>query len=264
MLKYLLLGRTGSGREFFQHLLENEGLRIAKSYTTREQRDENDTMHHFINDYDPEKYTERLFGTTHNGNRYFYTLDELEKADIIPIDPENVKNICEYFPDTAFRFIEIMAANADRLKFAVADAEDKLLAEEDFITACEKENDAFCAFEDAAMSSKNLNISNLLIGHAANNDFTETSDIYAFVKRIKHDKHVFENMSKIIKILGENDIYKHNIESDTYDLYFADKDSDIPKRLQLSLANITEQILLDNEGVARTVHAWLGLENTNI
>mgnify|MGYP003293635251 CR=1 FL=1 len=264
MLKYLLLGRTGSGREFFQHLLEKKGLKIAKSYTTREQRDENDTMHHFINDYSSGKYTERLFEAIHNGNRYFYTLNELENADIIPIDPENVKNICEYFPDTAFRFIEIMAANDDRLKHAVADAEDKLLAEEDFITACEKENDAFCAFEDEAMSSRNLLIPNLHIGHAVNNDFTNTSDVYEFVNKLIIDKHTFENMSKIIKLLGNRNIYKYNAETDRYTLYCTENNTDEPSVLCLSLDNITEQVLIDNNGIVHTMMTWLSLEDTVI
>ena len=129
MLKYLLLGRIGSGREHFQKMLEEKGFKIAKSYTNRKKRDENDTSHYFETDNISDE--NRLFETNHNGNVYFYTAEEIENAEIIPIDPENVKNICKFYSEYAFRFICIMASNEDRIKHAVSDADDKLIAEED-------------------------------------------------------------------------------------------------------------------------------------
>lgn len=261
MLKYLLLGRIGSGRAYFQKLLSENGLHVAKSYTTREQKDEADTFHYFINREDVKTFSEKLFITEHDGNVYFYTKNELETSDIIPVDPENVEAICCFFPDTAFRFIEIMASNEDRIKHATSNANDKLLAEEEFITACENENDAFCAFEDAAVN-KSLKINNLIMGHMVNNDFTDKSDIYDWISKIKNDRRIFEKMSEIIKQLGSKDILPYDEKTSKYALFTMYDNT--PHKLELSLDCMVEQILIDPKGMCSIMTAWLSLESTHI
>lgn len=96
MLKYILISRIGSGCSYFKKLAEEQGLHVAKSFTTRPRIDNDDTDHIHIenSDFIDEKYLE----TTHNGHTYFYDYEELEKADIIPVDPENVAKLCELFP----------------------------------------------------------------------------------------------------------------------------------------------------------------------
>lgn len=254
MLKYLLIGRTGSGRNFFQHLLEEKGLKVAKSYTTREKINDNDNTHHFIDTHAVNTYTDRLFETAHDDQIYFYTKEEIENADIIPIDPENVSAICDYYPDVAFRFLIVYASDADRIAHAVSDAEDKLIAEEEFIASCEEENGAFCKFEDMITSADNkLNISNLLMGHWITNDFTETSDLYYFANTIVEDMHEFNKLSVIINELGDKGILNYDKETDKYALYYTEK----PEPDILSLALFTEHTLLSNEGMGYIFRAWL-------
>ena len=271
MLKYLLLGREGSGCEFFRKLLEKNKLKVARSFTTREQRDANDNMHYFISDEERGKIENRLFETEHNGNIYFYTREEIEECEIIPIDPQNVKEICKCFPDTAFRFIEIMASNEDRIKHAVAEAEDKITAEEDFIAMCEEENEAFCEFEDAAYNM-NLNINNLLVGHIANNDFTENADIFSWVDKIKDNMRVFKRVCAIVETLGKEKMLIHNEETKKYTLYVqptetksdtaGDTSEDI--EVQLSLDRMAEQVILDPNGMWHIMTAWLSLKRIDI
>lgn len=258
MLKYLLLGRTGSGREFFQKLLEKEGLIVAKSYTTREQRDENDTMHHFIDTLQLNNYN-RLFETTHGDVTYFYTKDEIDKADVIPIDPENVKTICDAYPDTAFRLIRISAFNDDRIKHAVANAEDKLLAEADFLAACEEEDAAFHEIE-TQMSSTSLNVNNILLGHVIENDFTDKSDIVEWPAKIVKSKRVFEKMLQIIDELRKADVLIYNEETNKYTLFVEDKDTKNSAALQLSPDRMAEEIIIDPNGMFYVMTAWLELE----
>lgn len=260
MLKYLLLGRTGAGREFFQKLLEKNGLVVAKSYTTREQRDENDTMHHFIdisqlNDYN------RLFETTHGDVAYFYTKDEIDNADIIPIDPENVNTMCAAYPDTTFRLIRITAFNDDRVKYAVANADDKLLAEADFLAVCEEEDAAFHEIE-TRMSSMSLNVDNILLGHVIENDFTDKSDIFEWPAKIVKSKRVFEKMLQIIDELRKADVLIYNEETNKYTLFVEDKDAKNSTVLQLSPDRMAEHIIVDPNGMFYIMAAWLELDRT--
>lgn len=260
MLKYLLLGRTGSGREFFQKLLEKNGLVVAKSYTTREQRDENDTMHHFIDISQLNSYN-RLFETTHDDVTYFYTEDEIIKADIIPIDPENINAICVAYSDTAFRLIKITASKEDRVKHAVANADDKLIAETDFLAVCEEEDEAFCEFEEK-MITMSLKIDNILLGHMIDNDFTDSSDIYEWPAKIVKSKRVFEKMLQIIDELRKADVLIYNDETNEYTLFVEDKDTKNSTALQLSPDRMTEQIIIDPDGMFYVMTAWLELERT--
>lgn len=258
MLKYLLTGRIGSGRNFFQKLLADKGLVVAKSFTTRDKRNDADDMHYFISEQDANTYRHKLAETTHNGVRYFYTKDEVDNADIISIDPENVRTICDAFPDTTFRLIEIMATNEDRIKHAVTDADDKLIAEEEFIAACEEENDAFCTLEDAMTTAK-LNIGNISIAHMVNNDFTKNSDIYDWPEKLINSKRVFAKMLKIISELPNGAIV-YDKETNTYGLFVWNDETKTDMLEWVSPDTMAEQILIDPDGMKTVMTAWLALE----
>lgn len=258
MLKFALLGRKGSGRAYFQKLLEKEGLAVAKSYTTREQKDENDNMHHFVESVDDvNSCCDRVLETEHDGHKYFYSRAELEKADIIPIDPQNLEALCDMFPDTAFRFIEIMASNENRLTHAVVNADDKLTAEADFVAACEEENEAFVKFEDTAAQRK-INITNLSHGALVNNDFTDKSDMCRWVNNVKNQLLQFTRMMTICKELQEADI----IDMDKSGKYIVgSRNNEEPYVMAPAL--LVDDILLDKDNLYLTVTTWLQLENNS-
>lgn len=259
MLKFALLGRKGSGRAYFQKLLEKEGLKIAKSYTTREQKDENDNMHHFIDSI--ENYDNRILETRHDGYEYFYTRSELENADIIPIDPQNLKALCEMFPDTAFRFIEIMASNKDRLINAVKNADDKITAETDFVAACEEENEAFEKFEDAVVNRK-LNIENLTCGDLVNNDFTNDSDIFKWVENVTCQRLKFSRILKICKELSDNGVLAvDGLSANTSAWKYS-----VPinnENRALSPDMLAEIMIFNAESMNTMIQLWLQLKNNS-
>lgn len=262
MLKYALLGRKGSGRTYFQKLLEKEGLVVAKSYTTREQIDENDNTHHFIEDLEEfSDRSDRLLETVHNEAIYFYTRSELEKADIIPIDPQNLKALCEMFPNTAFRFIEIMASNKDRLTHAVADADDKIMAEEDFIAACEEENEAFIKFEDS-VKNRELNIENLTCGDLVNNDFTDDSDLNKWTENIICQRRKFSRILKICKELSGNGM----LAMDGLSIHDPVKKYSVPingEHKAVSPDMLAEIMIFNEKSMNIAIQLWLQLEENS-
>lgn len=264
MLRFILIGRTGSGLKYLMKLIEEKGIKVAKSYTTRPQRDENDTCHHFINNINFCKTP--VLKTEHNGFEYYYDLRELKTSQVIAVDPENVESLCALFPNDVFRLIEVMASNEKRLANAVKNAEDKITAEEDFVAECEAENDAFSTFEDR-MTQKNspLNINNLCIAQVINNDFTDTADIVTFANRLPGYYRNFNRMATIIEELKANDYFNIEKAEDGTDLYTvyckSGDDNNLTKKMPLSI--MTEIALIDKEGVAILVNEWLSLEKSS-
>lgn len=259
MLRYALLGRTGSGRRFFQQLLETNGFKVAKSYTTRECKDDNDNQHHFIENihsYD----NERVLETHHNGYAYFYTMKELENADIIPIDPENIKNLCNLFPNDIFRLIELVASNENRLTHAVTNEDDKITAEDDFISMCEEENAAFCELEDKIANGK-FGGNNLLIGNVVNNDFTENADMFSWSEILKTSFREFERMKKIITELADADIICR--KDDKYTIVMINENDDGTHDVEMSCEAFAENTLCDPDGVRITLQSWLRIEKNS-
>ena len=262
MLKYILTGRIGSGCSYFKKLAEEQGLCIAKSFTTRPKNDDNDNFHYHIES--PNEIIERYFETTYDGYTYFYDYDELVKADIIPIGPENIAKLCEMFPQNVYRIIEIMASNEDRLAHAVTTADDKIIAEEEFLAKCEEENEAFNEFEDA-IKNCSLNIRNCYCAQIIRNDFTEKNDMTEFAKNLPAYFREFNRMCIIIEEMKNNNYFNTELAPNgdtTYILYSVDKDDKLMKET-VSLSRMVETVIFDADGMHNVVSAWLRMENTS-
>lgn len=89
-MKYLIIGRTGSGKDYYADIMEKEfGLKILKSYTTRKQRDENDNGHIFITPEEASTITDRIAEwKLDNGIEYFATKQQFNENDIYIINPK--------------------------------------------------------------------------------------------------------------------------------------------------------------------------------
>lgn len=262
MLRYLLLGRAGSGRTFFQKLAEKQGLVVAKSCTTRPQKDENDNMHIFADNI--KDCPNPILVTQHNGFIYCYNKRDVQCADIIPIDPENVRTVCEMFPDDIFRIVEIMAKNEDRLAHAVTDAKDKLTAENDFLAECEEENKAFCKFEDD-MANGNLNIDNVYLMQIINNDFTPHSDAVGFAEQLPAYMREFKRMRVIIeemKAANKFTIQKDAAGNEKIRVFLEKTDNNSLDYRDISTDQMAETVLIDPDGIKNVVGEWLRLEKT--
>lgn len=260
MLKYLLLARIESGKHEFMKQLEKDGFIIAKSHTSRERIDENDNSHYFTNTSEiPE--SEKLFKAFHNGNEYFYTKEEIDKADVINIDPENVSNICNAYPDIAFRFLYIAAPNEQRLIAAMQNAEDKITAEEDFIQLCEEENAAFIEFEDTILKGEiPQNIKNMVLGHIINHSFDENSDIYKWSDGLHDSLRQHNRLMIILNELADN----QNLERDENilgNVMMAINKNDNIIMQSIPLSIFAEYVVSETEGMARIMSAWLKLKD---
>lgn len=155
---YLIVGRSGSGKDYIANLLEKKGLRRLVSYTTRPVRSkEDESSHIFITEAEAASYTDKVARTVINGHEYFATADQINNSDIYIVDPNGIDELVKNMPDTIFHIIHVVASsNLDRRIHAVSRAEDKIKEEEIFNKRNASEDDEFRAFEEK-LSNNSLN-----------------------------------------------------------------------------------------------------------
>ena len=147
---YLIVGRSGSGKDYIANRLEEKGLRRLVSYTTRPVRSEEDASSHiFITEEEAATYTDKVARTVINGYEYFATAEQIKNSDIYIIDPNGLDELVSNMPDTIFHIIHVVAASdLERKLHAVNRAEDKIKEEEIFNKRNANENEQFSAFEE--------------------------------------------------------------------------------------------------------------------
>lgn len=151
MMKYLIVGRTGVGKDHLVGILEKLGLKRVVSCTTREPRSEEDKkLHIFISPEEAENYPDKLpeTETIVNGHTYFATRKAVEEADMYVIDPKGVYGLTKAMPDTSFQIIYVMADNDATKTMAIARAEDKEKEKDIFEKRTADEDAMFTEFEN--------------------------------------------------------------------------------------------------------------------
>lgn len=126
-MKYIIAGRSGSGKSELAKRLEDKGLRIMKTYTTRSPRNKEDAeKYHFIKPDEISKYPNRILETEFFGNTYFTTPEAVAESDVLILEPEGTREIIEKFPDIQFCLVYISAEKPEIADArAIARADDK-------------------------------------------------------------------------------------------------------------------------------------------
>lgn len=110
-LKWLIVGRTASGKDTLARLCEANGMTLLRSYTTRPRRNAADDGHTFVTDDEaaaiPED--ERVAETHIAGHDYFMTRQQVRDSDVIIIDPEGLDELLRAMPETQFAAILVVA-----------------------------------------------------------------------------------------------------------------------------------------------------------
>lgn len=193
-MMYLIVGRTGSGKDYLAERLSDAGLRVVKSYTTRPKRTDNEDSHIFISPEEVATYTDKVSTTTINGYEYFATKSQIDNSDVFIVDPIGVEELTRNMPDTTFHIIYVKANDMDRRIHAVKRATDKIKEELIFDKRDESENDEFTEFEEKLKSigSNNVFAENVTTIHLYNNDYNEPTaneylSYYLYTKEL-HDR----------------------------------------------------------------------------
>lgn len=130
-MKYLIVGRTGSGKDHLAKKLREHGLKQVTSYTTRPRRSESDN-HIFITKEEAEKIPVKIAPVKIGEYEYFSTPEQLPEWDIYIVEPTGVFDIADKCPNETFHLIYVSADKLERRIHAVKRAEDPIKEEQVF------------------------------------------------------------------------------------------------------------------------------------
>ena len=157
-MKYLIVGRSGVGKDYIANMLKDlYGMIILKSYTTRPKRVKDENTHIFINKEDSNKYTDKVAKTVINGYEYFSTKQQVQNSDIYIIDPNGLYELLSNMPDEDFCIMYIYTNNKDlHTKMAINRSDNSKKELEIFNRRYNSENKQFSEFEEKLSNNKNF------------------------------------------------------------------------------------------------------------
>jgi guanylate kinase len=116
----LLVGESSSGKDSLATMLEHDGFKILKSYTTRPRRQNEGDTHIFIKPEEVEQYKNEFVAYTKIGKfEYFSTMKQLLESDIYIIDPKGVKYLKSKINNIKIITIYINVPEEERLDRAL-------------------------------------------------------------------------------------------------------------------------------------------------
>ena len=112
---FLIAGESACGKDILCNMLEEDGYKVLKSYSTRPRRINEKETHEFITPEEVEKYKDDMVAYTKIGDyEYFSTKDQLIKSHIYIIDPIGIKYIKEKVKDIRLVVIYINVNENER------------------------------------------------------------------------------------------------------------------------------------------------------
>lgn len=196
-MTYLIVGRTGTGKDTLAAKLSEHGLKCVKSYTTRPRRSQDEDTHIFISKEEADKITDRVAYTAINGYEYFATSDQVKNADIYIIDPNGLYELTANMPDETFYVIH-MTADAMRRKInAVHRADDKIKEEMIFDKRDASENDQFTEFENKINADDGSLPRNITCVIPFENDY-DINSINNLAKELSLGKTLHDRMTALV------------------------------------------------------------------
>lgn len=150
-MKFLLVGRTGTGKDTLASILTYKyNWKFVKSMTTRPKRYDSEDTHIFISEElaNTIPIENRVAYTEINGYQYFATKEQVQESDAYIIDPEGVKVLLERLPDEDFMIVYIrpIDRHIQKLK-ATSRAENTTNEEKVFEDRYNSEDAQFTEFE---------------------------------------------------------------------------------------------------------------------
>jgi hypothetical protein len=270
LIKYIVIGRTCSGKKTLLKSLKSHGIRVNRSFTTNPDADAE--IYEIISEKRAAEIENKLFIKNFGDCVYFTTKERFEACHVISLDVNGLKAACEAYPAYAFRIVNAQMADDDRLTSFISKipVEEKITAEEDFVTRCREEDAEMTEFENQVTDATELyGLANIVFMHALlNNGNPENSVIFDFYKTVKAGLNSFERMCGIIVDLMLDDRISYEFANDSRlitDLFvkceMSDKNSENTVSTLMPFSRYVEYTLADPAGAGWNVIGWLNCEN---
>lgn len=171
---YLIVGRSGVGKDYLAKLLYYKGLNMVISYTTRPKRYDGENTHIFISSDEAAEITDKVARTEINGYEYFATRRQVEDSDLYIIDPNGIEKLVQNMPDIEFGIIYVESEKKAAAKAAEERGMNRSKEREIFEKRRASEDAQFTQFEkDWEDMGGILEYSNVVYYKAIYNDYKE-------------------------------------------------------------------------------------------
>lgn len=249
-MKYIIVGRSGTGKTALAEELERLGLMRFKTSTTRSKRNPDENDYIFVTKEDAAKITNKIAPNELNGNLYFMDQNQYEKLDpdFIILEPNGVKALVEQYPDTCFQIVHLYTKDDVKRLDKTQDIDEK---------RHENENETFMAFEENIKKQEDgvALADNARTVHSIANDY-QAATIRMFAQHLLRNHYIFSNLTTIVNQCVDLGI----INSDTpmmVTIYDNDEKKDQPVVSKISTDCFVELLLSDSDGLQRLIEAWL-------
>ena len=213
-MMYLIVGRSGSGKDYLAAKMEKRGLKVVKSYSTRPRRTENEDSHIFVSKEEADAITDKIATTEINGFEYFATKRQVEECDIYIIDPHGLYELVENMPGQIFTVIYVFVEDDMTRKLkAINRASNVIKEEETFDKRNNAERGQFDEFEAKLRSAYNeqTNSVDAIFGENVAgaimyaNKYSE-EEVDRFIDEIMRQRKYHLFAKHIAELAGEKDI----------------------------------------------------------
>ena len=256
---YLIIGRSGVGKDYLVNLLNERGLSAVKSYATRPKRSEDEDTHIFIKPEEVNDYPDKVAETEINGYTYFATKTQVEEADIYVIDPNGAKELINNMPDTSFHIVYIKADDTERRIKAVSRVENdkKITESEVFNERCKSENAQFSEFENYIEAKRQKESTeygadrqNAAVFHIFTNNYNE-DEINEFADELVKIKKIHDNVITCLNAGVEIGVFDiKNNDPTQIKIAYKDEKGGYEKRAT-PIDVVADDIVTNDEGIIK-------------
>lgn len=279
-MKYLILGRSGAGKDTLAQALVSRGLRILKSYATRPKRYEGEDTHIFVTPEEAKKIGNRIAYTKIGEYEYFATKEQLDECDIYIIDPRGLYEVTKNCPETSFHIVYVESDADEAQKMAISRAVSGFLEtnpdEKNNLEAIEEikekernifnkrrsaEDEQFSDFESRLDDENNKFSDNAIIVHRFKNEY-DSDNMENYASYLYAMKQTFDNLLYIIKRCLDIGVFVNQNEIDTVEVAYTDVSQPDGKRYEnIPIEVYTDFAFGDTESRMRLLDAYLASEN---
>ena len=170
---FLLVGRTGRGKDTLRECLENDfDWKFVKSCTTRPKRTANESTHVFVTREDAAAVShDDIVAYTKIGEYEYYVTKDMLTEDIqgYIIDPDGIRYLCEKLPNQKFHVIYLEAPETE-VSAHIAKRGNPAVELQRYAMRSVAEDTQFTQFEEMIASNSLPNTLSVTVMH---NDYKE-------------------------------------------------------------------------------------------
>ena len=255
--KYLIVGRTASGKDTLREILEKEyGWKFVKSYATRPKRNEDEDTHIFISQDEADAIPDedKAAATKIGDYEYFATKEQIDEADGYIIDPKGLAKLRKNMPNTLFTVVNIRPANdEDRMDMAIKRSDDPEEEVKVLQARIDAEQEQFDEF-DSAVADGTISYDNVMTILTFENDYKKSR-----IEKLAHDlemrRRLANNTLPIVKYMIDKNILD-NDENGMVMLYSGDEAVKMQPEIFVQYLCME----MNNEEIAKSLFAHTMLE----